>query len=110
MDNSLPDLKRSSRVLAARDLCLEPGRTAWEEAWILLSICRDGSTPAEKKRPKPVEDNLYQESNKTFIFLYCPKAEILISEIGAHTIFAECVMDKEQRCWIFLDQIKYPQA
>ena len=35
-------------MLAARDLlCLEPGGTAWDEAWILLSICKEGSTPAE---------------------------------------------------------------
>lgn len=44
----LPDLNRSSRVLPARDLlCLAPGRRAWEEAWILLSICREGSTPVK---------------------------------------------------------------
>lgn len=49
IDTQLPDLKRSSRVFAARDLlCLELGRTAWEEAWILLSICREGSTPAQR--------------------------------------------------------------
>lgn len=46
----VPDLNRSSRALAALDLfCLETGITAWQEVWILLSICRDGSTPAEKE-------------------------------------------------------------
>lgn len=50
MDTRLPDLKRSSRVLAARDLLfLETGRRAWVVAWILLSICREGFTPAERQ-------------------------------------------------------------
>lgn len=49
VDTGLPDLKRSSLVLAARVLlCFEPGR-AWEDACILLSICREGSTPAERQ-------------------------------------------------------------
>lgn len=58
----LPDLNLSSRALAARDLlCLELGRTAWEEAWILLSI--DGSTPAGK-RPKKTECGLCWKQNQ----------------------------------------------
>lgn len=62
----LPDLKRSSRVLAGRDLlCLELGRTAWEDVWILLSICREGSTPADKENQNKLQtktswSNAYQ--------------------------------------------------
>lgn len=98
VDTWLPDLKRSSRVLGARDLlCLEPGWTAWEEAWILLSICSEGSTPAERK----VRDRRVYEKNKI-------KRNAQMQKYQSQK-YEKC-LDIEEHGWKLLNQIKYPKA
>ncbi len=96
MGTWLPDLKRSSRVLAARDLlCLEPGRTAWEEAWILLSICREGSTPAQRQ-DQSRERTVYNRTETKIISSFNARKQ----KYQCSSLFAECALEMEQRCWI----------